>query len=105
MTDAEARELRTLEAITRLAATVDDFISGFLYPNMMLFQLFFIRFSYLNFLVFLTIGAWICLPSNFPQHLHRHAVFRRCFQDELGIGGPAFDFLAEVGAQLCEVVG
>jgi hypothetical protein len=28
-----------------------------------------------------------------PQHPDRHIVLRGCFQDELGIGGPAFDFL------------
>ena len=61
-------------------------------------------FSLRGFPVFLTSCGLVHLSSDLPQHAHRHIVFRGCFQDELGIGGPAFDFLTEVSAQLREVV-
>jgi hypothetical protein len=48
-----------------------------------------------EFSVFLTIGDLVHISSDLPQHTHRHIVFRGCFQDELGVGGPALDFLAE----------
>ena len=39
-----------------------------------------------------------------PEHIDRHTKLGRGFKDELRIAGAAFDFLAEVGTQLLEVV-